>query len=184
MHHRLDWRAGNAGGGRADFDGDGIEDFWLSQTLQGRPGATESSNVRLISGALWRKVAGSVHVDDLTFATIKLSSRYSDYDGIATTLSPFAGDIDGDGKPDLTFTGHRHMNEAGALYILLGRDLRKGMTTTIENKRILKVAGGVMSQLAPPYHHWDATDWDGDGYDDIVVSADNDFSPGLMRVLF
>lgn len=68
-----------------------------------------------------------------------------DGDGIATTLSPFAGDIDGDGKPDLTFSGHRHMNEAGALYILFGRDLRHGMTTTIESNKIVKIAGGVMS---------------------------------------
>lgn len=166
-------------GARADFDGDGIEDFWLSQTSLGNPMSPSISSVRLISGALWRKASGTVPIDQLTIATITGSSRYSDYDGIATTLSPFAGDLDGDKKPDLTFSGHRHMNEAGALYVLFGRDLRRNINITLDSPLISKIAGNLMSQLAPPFHHWDASDWDNDGCDDIVVSADNDLYSGL-----
>lgn len=166
-------------GARADFDGDGIEDFWLSQTVQGDSNAPSASSVRLISGALWREASGLVPIDRITVATIKGSAKYSDYDGVATTLSPFAGDVDGDQKPDLTFSGHRHMNEAGALYVLPGRNLTRGLSISLDSPHIVKIAGNLMSQLAPPYHHWDASDWDADGCDDIVISADNDLFSGL-----
>lgn len=35
-----------------------------------------------------------------------------------------------------------------------------------------------MTQLAAPYFHMDAFDWDGDGYMDIVVNADNNGCSG------
>jgi hypothetical protein len=36
-----------------------------------------------------------------------------------------------------------------------------------------------MSQVAPPFHHWDATDLLGDGHADIVIPVDNDLCSGL-----
>lgn len=166
-------------GASGDFDGDGYKDIWLSQTMIGDGLERNPDHIRLLSGKKLATAHGFIHVDDLTIASISGSRRYSDYDGIATTLSPIAGDMDGDGKPDLTFSGHRHMNEAGALYILFGKDIVPGMNVSIENGKVIKIVGPLMSQLAPPYHHWDATDFDGDGYDDIVVSADNDLKSGL-----
>ncbi|WP_422369912.1 FG-GAP repeat protein [Hoeflea sp.] len=165
-------------GGRGDFDGDGFEDFWISQTHLGEDVSLELDSAVLVSGALLAKSSPNASLSSIAIATIHGSSRFSDHDGIATTMSPFAGDIDNDGIPDLSFSGHRHMNEAGALYILYGKDIEVGMDISIEDLRIQKIAGPMMSQLAPPYHHWDATDWDGDGYDDIVITADNDLRSG------
>jgi hypothetical protein len=122
---------------------------------------------------------GDSTLSDLIAFEITGSSRYSDYDGIATTMSPIAGDIDGDGRPDFTFSGHRHMSEAGALYVLLGKDITEGGRIALTDNRIIKVVGPMMAQLAPPFHHWDATDLDGDGCDEIVISADNDVASGI-----
>ncbi len=166
-------------GARGDFDSDGIDDFWISQTAHGTPVGLNRDHIRLISGSKWQRLKGNINIDSITIATIRGSTAFSDYDGIGTTLSPVAGDIDGDGIPDLTFSGHRHMNEAGALYVFFGKDYTTGMVTTVEDQRIAKVVGPLMAQLAPPYHHWDATDWDDDGHDDIVVTADNDLRAGL-----
>jgi|HigsolmetaAR202D_1030399.scaffolds.fasta_scaffold123526_2 hypothetical protein len=38
---------------------------------------------------------------------------------------------------------------------------------------------GSLGPRCAPFHHWDATDYTGDGVDDIVVSADNDLCSGL-----
>lgn len=166
-------------GAVGDFDGDSYPDFWISQTDQGNPSSPTTGHVRLISGALLAAATGNVSISSLTIAKVSGSATYSNYDGIATTLSPVAGDFDNDGKPDLTFSGHRHMNEAGAMYILRGSDITASMDITIADSRVIKVAGPMMSQLAPPFHHWDATDYNGDGYDDIAVSADNDVFSGI-----
>lgn len=120
-----------------------------------------------------------VSLAELTYFTVKGHPKYSDYDGISTSLSPVAGDIDGDGKPDLSFVGHRHMNEAGALYILRNQDIVEGGVIDITNSKVIKVLGRLMSQLAPPYRHWDNTDFNGNGHSDIILSADKDLYAGL-----
>ncbi|HAT1922495.1 TPA: hypothetical protein JAZ42_04425 [Legionella pneumophila] len=155
-------------------------DFWVSQVATGIERKACADQVILISSQqLLNSHQGDVLLNDVSYFTVKGSEKYSDYDGISTSLSPIAGDIDADGKPDLSFVGHRHMNEAGALYILLNDDFKKGGVIDITNKKIIKVLGKPMSQLAPPYIHWDATDLTGSGHCDIIVSADNDLYSGL-----
>lgn len=65
------------------------------------------------------------------------------------------------------------------MYVLLGSDIKPGGTIDLTAPELIKILGRPMSQLAPPYQHWDATDFTGDGHDDIVVPADNDLCAGL-----
>lgn len=166
-------------GARGDFDADGVDDIWVSETNLGGTTPWINSRVTLVSGALLNAASGNVSLDSLKIGRVSGSGDFSNYDGICTTLSPIAGDFDGDGLPDLSCSGHRHMSEAGALYIVRGADITTGLDITIADGRVVKVAGPLMSQLAPPFHHWDASDFDGDGYDDIMVSADNDPRGGI-----
>lgn len=162
------------------FINNNFVDFWISQIATGSKREACADQVILISSQqLLQSPPGEVPLNDVLYFTIKGSEKYSDYDGISTSLSPIAGDIDADGKPDLSFVGHRHMNEAGAMYILLNDDIIKGGIIDITDKKIIKILGKPMSQLAPPYIHWDATDVTGNGHCDIIISADNDLYSGL-----
>lgn len=164
-------------GAFGDFTGDGNLDVWISQVATPSPYPDKDDQIILLS--MDDIKPGMNNIKNIAWFTVIGSSRYSDYDGIGTTLSPVAGDILNDGLPDLSFSGHRHMNEAGALYILPGTSVKQGGRLDITSPDVIKVLGRPMSQLAPPFHHWDAKDFNQDGYSDIVVIADNDLCAGL-----
>lgn len=164
-------------GAFGDFTGDGNTDVWLSQVATPTPYPNKKDQLVLLN--MSDISPGKNKISDIVWFTIRGSSRYSDYDGIGTTVSPIAGDIMGDGRPDLSFSGHRHMNESGALYILPGANIKHGGDIDITSKDVIKILGRSMSQLAPPFHHWDAEDITGDGYSDIVIAVDNDLCAGL-----
>ena len=164
-------------GAFGDFTGNGAIDVWLAQVVSPTPYPDKSDQIILLQMSDIKP--GTNVIDDIAWTTIRGSSKYSDYDGIGTSLSPKAGDFDGDGKPDFSFTGHRHMNEAGALYILPGSSISRHKDFSISDEEIVKILGRQMSQLAPPFHHWDFTDFNFDGHADIIVTADNDMCSGL-----
>lgn len=160
-------------GGHGDFNSDGSSDLWVVQPRW-------KSKEGKIVGRLWLIDGTGVldgSIDALARARITGSTRYTNYDGIGSTLSQKAGDVDGDGKPDISFSGHRHMNEAGALFVLSGSEIKPDMS--VEDAAVVKIKGRPVSQLAPPFNHWDAADYNADGYDDILVAADNDMCAGL-----
>ena len=164
-------------GAFGDFTGNGEIDVWLAQVATETPYPNKLDQIVLLQMSDVKP--GMNVLDDLAWTTVRGSSKYSDYDGIGTSISPKAGDLDGDGRPDLSFTGHRHMNEAGALYILPGSSISQNKDLSISDKEVVKIRGRHMSQLAPPFHHWDFTDFNSDGHSDLIVTADNDMCSGL-----
>ncbi len=164
-------------GAIGDFTGDGLKDVWISQVNTPEQFPHKKDHVSLLD--LSKLQNGAQDIDNITVFKINGSAKFSDYDGIGSSLSPVAGDIDNDGKLDLSFTGHRHMNEAGALYVLFGKYLENGTEIDVTAPQVKRILGRTMSQIAPPFHHWDATDFNEDGYDDLVIPVDNDVCSGL-----
>lgn len=160
-------------GGQGDFSGDGRSELWVVQPRWKNKEGKIVGRLWLIDGI----GAMNGNIDALARARITGSTRYTNYDGIGSTLSQKAGDVDGDGMPDISFSGHRHMNEAGALFVLPGSAIKPDMN--VEDAAVIKIKGRPVSQLAPPFNHWDAADYNADGYDDILVAADNDMCAGL-----
>lgn len=154
-------------GAFGDFTDDGAVDYWLSESRWKNSDGETVGRLLLMDGAS----AASGDVAEVAVTTIEGSTRYSDYDGISATLSPSAGDIDSDGRPDLSFTGHRHMSEAGALFVFPGHALRAGRLS-VTDPAVIKIVGRPVSQLAPYYNHLDLPGR-------IIVAADNDLCSGL-----
>lgn len=160
-------------GAFGDFTRDGVMDFWIAQPRWKNKDGKTVGRLWLLDG----KKAMNGDISTLMVSTIAGNPRFTNYDGIGSTLSLIAGDIDGDGIPDVSFSGHRHMDEAGAMFILTGRAIERELD--VENPNIIKIKGRPVSQLAPPFNHWDSSDVNGDGYADILVAADNDMCSGL-----
>jgi hypothetical protein len=167
-------------GGFGRFVSATIDDFWLAQPMWRDPNGKAIGRIFLVPGErLSRLATDRIAIDELAAFRVDGSLKFTDYDGIGSSLSLIAGDIDGDGRPDFSFSGHRHMNEAGVLFILPGRSIVPGTVKSADDDDVIKIIGKPVSQLAPPYYHWDAGDLNGDGHSDVIVSADNDLCSGL-----
>ncbi len=161
-------------GARGDFDGDGTDDVWLTESRWRNKDGKIVGRASLLSSRKFN--TGASRLEDIASFTLYGSEAYTDYDGIGTTLSAVAGDFDRDGKPDLSISGHIHMNEAGALYILRGKDIGGTAELNVSDARVIRIVGRPVSNLAPPFFHYDMPSERGS---QIVVAADNDLCSGV-----
>lgn len=166
-------------GGFGDYDRDGLGDFWIAQRVYEVDGRKIGRAVLITAKRLADNEGSNRDIDQLKAFELLGAADFTDVFGIGATLSLESGDLDGDSIPDFSVSGHRHLNEAGALYIVLGKDIVPGGRLVITDPSVVKLRGSILAQLAPPHVHWDATDYTGDGIDDIVVSADGDFCTGF-----
>ena len=161
-------------GARGDFDGDGTDDVWLTESRWRNKDGKIVGRASLLSSRKFN--TGASRLEDIASFTLYGSEAYTDYDGIGTTLSAVAGDFDRDGKPDLSISGHIHMNEAGALYILRGKDIGGTAELNVSDARVIRIVGRPVSNLAPPFFHYDMPSERGS---QIVLAADNDLCSGV-----
>ncbi len=162
-------------GSVGDFDGDGLLDFWLAI----RPHHTDGKIGGEAYLFLGKNLTGDMSLDD---AECKLTGalKYTDTDPLGATISPIAGDMTGDGKPDFTISGHFHMSWSGALYILPSQNLRlTNCDISTDNENVIKILGEDFSELGPPGYHYDHLDVNSDGFDDLIIGADNDMEAGF-----
>lgn len=169
-------------GGIGDYDGDGATDFWITSFQAGN---RNEGRAYLILGKDIAPdgVEKNLYLDKIVALTIRGNSdvglRSHTSDGIGTELSLVAGDFDNDGIPDFSIAAHKHLDFAGALYILTGKTIRKLLgkreTVDILGCRISRFRGNMASMLAPRgVHYADNFDFNKDGYSDILIASDTD----------
>ena len=185
-------------GSRGDFDQDGVEDFWLGFPDK-QVGGKFVGELNLINGAtLAHKLSdGNKETTIDAVSTIKVvgTNRYKPgpnegYDiprnagdigihknGIGYDLSRNAGDIDGDGLPDLVTTSHYDLNKRGIIYVILSHDLMQLSVHKADAPYVIRIMGKALSLAGIGLDS--ASDFDGDGMDDIVVGADADHEAGF-----
>lgn len=161
-------------GARGDFDGDGKDDLWLTESRWRNKDGKIVGRAALLSSRKFKP--GASRLEDIASFILYGSEAYTDFDGIGVSLSPVAGDFDRDGKPDLSVSGHIHMNEAGALYIVRGKDIAGRSELNITDAPVIRIVGRPVSNLAPPFFHYDLPSPQGAR---IVVAADNDLCSGV-----
>ncbi len=168
-------------GGIGDYNQDGVPDFWISfRNFRGR------GTARLIDGSTLIKDNGknSVELSDVQLFQLDGYSALSMIDdGIGSSLSYHAGDIDHDGKPDFSIGAHYNLSYTGSLYVLTSANLQKILDKGIFridvlNDKVWRFRPSMTAEAAPGYFHFDNVDINGDGFDDIVISADNDSESG------
>jgi hypothetical protein len=161
-------------GARGDFDGDGKDDLWLTESRWRNKDGKIVGRAALLSSRKFKP--GASRLEDIASFILYGSEAYTDFDGVGVSLSPVAGDFDRDGKPDLSVSGHIHMNEAGALYIVRGKDIAGRSELNITDGPVIRIVGRPVSNLAPPFFHYDLPSPQGAR---IVAAADNDLCSGV-----
>lgn len=171
-----------------DFDGDGADDFWIGDRFARRGRAKPVGAVWLVLNkdlAQIHKEGGdnkTVDLERLAARVLTGTERYlteGTGGGVPYTIALRAGDLDGDGRPDLTVTSHYALSNAGALYVLLNRDLGRAKEHTIDQPYVRRVVAHPFAYFATGPFHQDNVDYNGDGRDDIVITADVDHEAGF-----
>jgi hypothetical protein len=164
--------AGQSVSSAGDVDGDGLDDVLV--------GANGDDDGGSYAGAVYIVLGSSLGTSstiDLSTADYKLVGENA-YDYAGNSVSS-AGDIDGDGLDDVLVGAFGYYNgegDEGAAYLVLGSSL--GTSATIDlSSADYNLVGEDVEDLAG-YSVSSAGDVDGDGLDDVLVSAFGDSDGG------
>ncbi len=178
-------------GSVGDYNSDRIKDFWvvnpyyksgIDEKVTGYAGLIDGKKILAsfnskkekiqLNELIIKEIYGSNKIPNSEVSGYKLANT-----SIGYKISNKAGDHDNDGINDFVLMMHYSYSKAGSLHILSGKDLQKMPKKILLNEKDFKyVISSFLSYLGPGL--FTGYDFNKDGYDDIVVSADMDHEAG------
>lgn len=156
-----------------DFDGDGEDDLAIGAHGADPHGRAEAGATYLVRGG--QAMPAPPATIDLASAAAAGLTLEGAAAGDALGLGLALGDLDGDGRADLLAGARRadpdpNRPDAGEVFVLKGRALAPGAGIDLGTQAAdLRVLGASALDLAG--HTLHAADLDGDGFDDLSLSA-------------
>lgn len=169
-------------GSYGDYDQDGLSDFWISSPYYEDSQGNVIGQAILISGAKLKALSPNDQDEGIySIADTRLvGSPYVPSrakSGIGYDISLDGGDHDGDGLLDFVTVAHYTFDNSGSLYILPGYIMASKAIHTVEDADVVRLIGAPLSYLGTGVQA--GSDWNRDGYSDIVVGADVDHEAGF-----
>lgn len=169
--------AGASVAGIGDFDGDGFDDIAIAAPAANPHGETSDNTgeVYIVYGSESRhrsaRTLDETHGDNLTIVGVSAGDRFGQ-------KIVGAGDFNGDGYGDFLITAPgtssgSAANDSGSVYILFGGERNTGVRSidSFEHNEVLQIYSGDISVGVGFGTVSGGEDVNGDGYDDVLISA-------------